>query len=266
MASKEITALEDATVDISERSTMAQREIPKGDELRKQHPGNSYAERASGEFSKASNQAPSKSKTDISDSPEERPKATQVSTAKKVRKQSAFRKVASSIIEDSFENVKERAIGEVIVPGLKSLIFDSAMDMLDAMLFGASNSGPRNYSYSNSRVRGPRQGDRTSYSQYYDRNGYSAPRKAPREDYGGYSMDPDDIIVATRMEANKVLGEVDKWIQRYGSASIAVYYDAVGLTADWTDNQYGWYSLKGAQIRHVRDGYLIVMPPTHELE
>ena len=79
-------------------------------------------------------------------------------------------------------------------------------------------------------------------------------------------MDPDDIILDTRAEAHMVLDEMDAIIYKYGQASVADYYDVVGVTSEWTDNRYGWTSLKNASIKPVRDGFMLVMPRTHVLD
>lgn len=236
---------------------MATHEIPTPKSLKNSHPGNSYTERSS-------NKNKSAEFSTGDQSVDKRPKAKQVATVKKVQKHSMFKKLCSSIIDDSIETVKERAFAEIIVPGIKSLLFDSAVGMLDGMLFG--NSGFNGYSRPLYQGQAPRQ-EHTSYGAYYNQ-AKMPPQRASRQNYGygGYSLEPDDIIVATRNEANRALNEVSNYIRQYGHASIAVLYDSVGLSSDWTDNQYGWTSLQGARIKQVPGGFLIIMPPTHELD
>lgn len=230
---------------------MAEREMPKPEDLRKKYPSNSY-----------------KSKDnpyDIFENEEEKvhkPRAKQITQAKRIKKKGMLHRLGKAMLEDSLDNVKERTFNDVIVPGMKMLLFDAVVDTLDAMIFGNSGLAPRGYQNR------PRafNNQQTSYSSYYNNHAARRPQRASKEEYGGHSMDPDDVIVGTRREANRLLNDMNDYIRQYGQASIATLYDMVGLDSDWTDDQYGWSSIKGAQIRHVRDGYLIVLPPTHELE
>ena len=223
--------------------------MPDPDSLRKKYPGNSYA-------SKQNN---------TQDSTEKPKRANHVATPKKIRKQSMIKRLGKSIIEDSIESVKEQAFNDIIVPGIKTLIFDTCVDMLDAMLFRNSEMPSRGYR-SYSKARRP---DRTSYSSYWRERDYRESHRGYGDDreYSRFSdVDPDDLIFNTRMEARRVLKEVEDYIQVYGEAPIAALYDAAGMTSsDFTDNDYGWRSLRGAQIRHTREGYLLVLPPTQEL-
>lgn len=225
---------------------MANREMPSPDELRKQYPGNSYKQRDS--------------QNDISPS-ESKPEVKQIAKGK-VRKQSLLKKFTKYIIEDSIESAKEKTLGDIIIPGVKTLIFDTLTDMLDIILFGGNGAPMGRYSASPR----SRKSGQTSYNKFYD-------DKSNRTGNGGRTMayrdapyDPDDIILDTRAQANDVLNELNYIIQKYGQASIANFYDIVGVTGEWTDNRYGWTSLRGAAIKPVRDGFMVILPPTIVLE
>lgn len=232
---------------------MATREMPNGDELRQKYKSNSKASKH-----KSSTAAkPDTEQNESSDIPKKEVK--QIATAK-VRKQGLLRRFGKSIIEDGIESAKEKAYNDIIVPGVKSIVFDTITDMLDTMLFGGSESISRG---SQRRSESRRRGDRTSYSEYYEKRSRGNSRGSEREDR---YYEPDDIILDTRADARDVLDELDFMIRKYGQASVADYYDLVGVTGDWTDNRYGWMSLRGATIKPIRDGFLIVMPRTHLLD
>ena len=213
---------------------MANRDIPKPEDM----PSNSYAKR---------------NETD-----EDQKKITPVVSGAKIRKQGFLKRLGNAVVEDTVENAKQKAFGEIIVPGFKTLIFDTFTEMLSIMLFSeGSNGGYRPRSGSSNR-----RGERTSYRDYYDKKD----RRGSRRDSRDIPMDPDDIIVDTRAEAHMVLDEMDHIIQKYGQASIADFYDLCQVTSEWTDNRYGWTSLRNASIKPVRDGFMLVMPRTHVLE
>ena len=70
----------------------------------------------------------------------------------------------------------------------------------------------------------------------------------------------DNIILSSRGEAESVLARMDELVYTYGLVRVADLYDLVGVTGDYTDNKYGWTSLRTATIVRVRDGYQIKLP------
>ena len=224
---------------------MAKREIPETDpkKLREKYPSNSY--------SKQDSEAVKETETTT--------KKTRQIARGKVRKQGLLRKFTRYIVEDTIESARERTLADIIVPGIKTLIFDAFTDTLDLVLFGGSGEVSRS---SRKRSNGRREG-RTSYDRYYDEK---ERRGRSRGSYRDLPNDPDDIILDTRREAQNVLEELDYMIHKYGQASIADFYDIVGVTSEFTDNKYGWTSIRDAGIRPVREGFLIVLPRTRVLD
>ena len=227
---------------------MATRQIPESSDIHDKYPSNSYKQR---DANSAEND---NDPVDISEKKEVR----KVADAR-VRKQGLVKRIAKSIVEDSIETAKERAIEDIIVPGFKSLIFDTITEMFDVMLFGGG--GERPYRASNRRYGNSNRSEKTSYSDYYQNGSRRGDPRRRRESL----YEPDEIIVDTRTEARNALDELDYTIRKYGQASVADFYDIVGVTGDWTDNQYGWTNLRGASIKPVRDGFMIVLPRTQVL-
>ncbi len=221
---------------------MANREIPETDpaKLKEKYPSNSHTKK---------NEVSSDTST----------KKTRQIAQGKVRKQGLIRKFTRYIIEDTVESARERTLADIVIPGIKTLLFDTATEVLDLMLFGGTGDTIR----SSRRRSDSRREGRTSYSRFYDERGR---KSSQRESYRDLPNDPDDIILNTRREAQNALEELDYMIHKYGQASIADYYDIVGITSEFTDNKYGWTSLRGASIRPIRDGFLIVLPRTQVLD
>ena len=243
---------------------MAKRDIPKLETkplrdddtqkaIRNRYPGNSYAERDS---------------TDISDkklseeSDKEIIKPRQVAQGK-VRKQSIGKKFLHYIIADTVETARERTFKDILIPGVRNLIFDTFNEMLATMLFPDDVQRPVGGYRGGS---GARRGGKTSYDKYYDDKNRRTGNGGRGGSYRDMPYDPDDIILDTRAQANAALDELDYIIRKYGQASIANFYDIVGVTGEWTDNRYGWTSIRGAQIKPVRDGFMVILPPTRVLE
>ena len=230
---------------------MAKRELMSGDtdNLREKFPGNSFKKRD------RENDIQSEHTELVKD---DTPKPKKVANAR-VRKHGPVRKFLSYIITDTIDTTKERVMSDVIIPGIQSLVYDAVVGTVETMLFGNSERPVGGYR----RASAARRGGRTSYDRYYDeKNG----RKAHNESYRNMPKDPDEIILDTRQEARDALEELDYVIQKYGQASIADFYDIVGVTSEFTDNKYGWTSLRNASIKPVRDGFMIILPRTELLD
>ena len=75
----------------------------------------------------------------------------------------------------------------------------------------------------------------------------------------GYSF--DDIVLESRGEAEEVLSRMDELLEMYEIVSVADLYDLVGITHDYTDNNYGWTNIRTAEVVRVRNGgYMLKLP------
>lgn len=167
------------------------------------------------------------------------------------RKKGALSKLAGEFISEDAKNIKSYVFGEVLIPAVKKAIFDIITDGIDMILYGGSKGGRKRST-----------ADRISYRNYYDRDTISRDTRAVT--YSGYSY--DDIILATRGEAEDVLARMDELIDTYRLVRVADLYDLVGITGNYTDNKYGWTNIRNAEIVRVRDGYMIKMPRAVQID
>jgi hypothetical protein len=164
------------------------------------------------------------------------------------RKKSGLQKFASEFISEDAKNIKSYVFGEVLIPAIKKAISDIVRDGIDMILYGGSNPGSK---------RGP--ASTVSYRNYYDKDGRSS--RDYRSATVGVRYSYDDIELSSRGEAQEVLDRMDELIDNYGVASVADLYDLVGVTGNYTDNKYGWTSIRSAEVLRTRDGkYVIKMP------
>ena len=161
-------------------------------------------------------------------------------------KKNDIRKLTDIFISEDVVNVKSYILMDVLVPSIKKAIYDIVVNSLDMSLFGGRGGSKRSTA------------ERVSYRDYGassrrdDRN-YGANRTA-----SGYSY--DDIVLETRGEAEAVLSRMDELMDEYQIVRVADLYDLVGITGEYTDNNYGWTNIRNASIERVRDGYKIKMP------
>ena len=163
------------------------------------------------------------------------------------KKQSKFRKLTEEIISEDAKNVKSYVLGEVLIPAIKKAISDIVTDGIDIILYGESRKGSKRST-----------ADYVSYNRKYQDRDYRSGRVDRTTTTSGYSY--DDIVLATRGEAQDVLDRMDELIDAYQIVRVADLYDLVGVTGSYTDNKYGWTNIRNAEIIRVRDGYMIRMP------
>lgn len=190
---------------------------------------------------------PYSSKEEPQAAPVEKKKVEKVVTGTvKTKKKNGFSKLADSFISEDAKNVKSYIFADVLIPAAKKAISDIVTDGISMILYGGT--GRKKQSSISS----------VSYRSYYDqrdRDRYAADNPRTKT---GYNY--DDIILETRGEAEEVLRQLMEMIETYDVASVADLYDLVGITGNYTDNNYGWTNVRNAEIVRVRDGYLLKLP------
>ena len=158
------------------------------------------------------------------------------------RKKSGVRKLTDIFVSEDAANVKSYILMDVLIPSVKKAISDIVTNGIDMILYGGSGQ-TKKLSLSS----------KISYRNFYERDDerYRESRKAKN----GYSY--DEIVLETRGEAEEVLTRMDELIETYGMVSVADLYDLVGITCNYTDNKYGWTSVRNAEPVRTRDGYVL---------
>ena len=70
----------------------------------------------------------------------------------------------------------------------------------------------------------------------------------------------EDVVLDSRSDAEEILYRMDEILATYGMVRVADLYEFAGISSNFTDNDYGWYDIRTAEIVRVRDGYIIKMP------
>ncbi len=157
-------------------------------------------------------------------------------------KNNSVRKWRDVFLEEDTKTVKHAIFFDIIVPGIKNLIYDMVVDGA-GMILG--------------QVRGSRRSNGRSNVDY---GGYSRTDNRKNTSQGRPSYDYRDFTIDSRGEAEDVLEQLEELINVYGEASVADFYECLGVTGSWTDAKYGWTDLRNASVVRVRDGYMIKFP------
>lgn len=169
------------------------------------------------------------------------------------RKTPLSSKFKEAIAGDDTQSVASYIFFDVIIPAAKSMLADATSQFIERLLFGESK-----------RQSGGRQGY-TSYNKMYSprQNKPSRPEISSR---GRATHNFGEVILATRGEAEHVLDSLMALIDDYSVATVSDLYDLVGITGNFTDDKWGWYDLRGSGVSRVREGYLINLPQTQQID
>jgi hypothetical protein len=207
-------------------------------------------------------------KQTLKSSPEEEPKKVEkVIEGEVLRRKKPFgKRVAETFIGGDAKSVGLYVLYDVLLPAVKDTLADAMSQGVERMLFGEARS--------TSRRTGNRPGSGNSYISY---NRY-APSSNQRNERNEWRSQPgpsrrarathnfDEIILATRVEAEEVIDRLFDLVSRYESATVADLYELVGVSGNFADEKWGWSDIRGAGVTRVRNGYLLDLPKPEPLE
>ena len=161
----------------------------------------------------------------------------------KVKKRS---KLAELFLPEDVDNVKSYILTDIVVPLIKNGIDDT----IHMILYGSAGGG-RRYDDGGGR--------RASYRSYWDRPSRDKNRDRDR---GRDTSDKasEEIIFDSRADAERVLEAMEEIIDKYKLVSVADFYDLAGMTCNYTDQKYGWTSLRNAYVTRYGGGYIVKLP------
>lgn len=191
----------------------------------------------------------------------ERPKQTKIiKTKATIRKKSPLVRFREVFFGDDARSVASYVAQDVLLPAAKDMISDAVTQTVERILFGDSSPARRSTSRSSN----------ASYTPYhrasanYKKSNGTSDRRGDRRKRA--SHDFDDIEFDSRAEAEVVLDRLYDLVNDYDYATVSDLYDLVGIDAKFTDENYGWYDLRGSTIRRIRSGYILDLPKPEVLE
>lgn len=173
------------------------------------------------------------------------------------RKKSLGKRFAETFVGGDARGTFQYVVFDILVPAAKDMAADAVSQGIERMIFGESRTGGRSRGRSSSGV-----GGYVSYNRFGP-NSRSAPaREEPRtmSRKARVNHDFDEIILATRHEADHVIERMFDVLSRYEVVTVEDLYNMVGITGSYTDAKWGWTSLQGARAIRDRNGYLLDLP------
>lgn len=168
------------------------------------------------------------------------------------RKKPIKQRLKSIFVGGEFKNAAAYIAIDVLVPAARNMIVDATTKGIERLIYGEA-APRRSMDYGRSRV---------SYNSPIDRSrmrGTMLPDQPPH--YPRSSRTGNEVILSSRKEAEEVLSTLADIIETYDVASVADLNELVGLPSSHIDNKWGWSSLRHAEVRQIREGWLIDLPP-----
>lgn len=184
------------------------------------------------------------------------PRVQQVATAR-MAKPTLGSKFREAFVGQSGQSVGSYVMFDILIPRFKELLFEVINGGSGYALFG--NGGQRG-------GRGPRSQlvDKTNYSGMSSRSGVRDNRQVSAQDRATHRF--DDIVIDDRGEAERALDILRACLDQYDQATVADFFDAIGVSREHTDLKFGWTNLDTARIIPARGGgYIVDLPQTEVL-
>lgn len=182
----------------------------------------------------------------------------QITVEAAVRRKKPLRKRFTEMFLGGDANTAGKyVVFEVLIPAAKDTIVEAGSQLIERIIFGDSRRR---------RGGGSPMGTPTGYVSYnrYAMGQQQEPPKISRRARSQHDF--DEIVLASRNEAEAVLEQLFELVSKYGSVNVADLYASVGLASTHVDNKWGWTDLRGAGVTKVRGGgYLLDLPEPHPL-
>lgn len=198
---------------------------------------------------------PNSAKAKVPDEPKNVARVTSAEPDR--RKKRLGRQFKDTFIGGNARGALHYMLAEVVVPAIQDTLIEAFQSGVERLIRGESarprrGTPPSGYgsvphvSY-NSISRGPMS------------TGKSAQRTISRQSRARQEF--DEIVIASRQEAEEVIDSMFDILTRYGSVSVADLYTLVGFRAEHTDHKWGWTQLRGANaVRQRKGGFLLDLP------
>ena len=187
-------------------------------------------------------------------------KAVRITTAKPMKK-SVYSKIGNAIFGPrGIRSITSYVSQEVVVPALKGIIVDGLIAGITSAVYGENASGyrPRS-SYTSPKSNG--------YTNYTNRYNNSRPATNSYQRNVRASNRVEEYAIENRMDAADVLGKLQEIADKYGSVTVADYYEMIGVHTEYTDNNYGWVvdDIARTNILRVPNGFVLSLPNARSL-
>ena len=170
-------------------------------------------------------------------------------------KRPATRRLKDFLLAESPKALAGKIGRDVVVPRVKAGLEEAINSFLAGMLWGDSANRPIGGNVGRTVLRG----GATNYNAISS-GPPSALTQARQANISRPSGTYEDVICPSQQHAEVLLANMFDLMNRYNVVAVGDLYEMAGITPSPSDNAYGWYSLDGARISKVREGWALELP------
>ena len=186
--------------------------------------------------------------------PTESREIQKVEKVKVVQKETVAKKTVTRFFGGDPKDVAMYTLRDVLLPALKETLLDIICKGSERLIMGDNAPINRNFRRHNGRI-----DQYTSYNSMYDGpSRLNVNRARSRYDFA-------DILIDSRPKAEDILSRMNDLLDNYGVVRVSDFYNEVGVTGVYTDQNWGWTDLRGSSVRQVRGGWVIEMPQAKDI-
>lgn len=164
-----------------------------------------------------------------------------------MQKPSLGEKIKKLLLPGDIKDMKEYAINQVIIPGLKN----GALALIEMAFFGQVR---RNYVNRNN--------NQTNYNYISNNQQKISQPTMSQRDRATHNF--TNIMFESYQDAEDVISTMLDILDRAGAVTVADFYEAAGYNPSWADVDWGWKGFQKLESRAIRGGYIIdVTPPVY---
>jgi hypothetical protein len=179
------------------------------------------------------------------------------------RKKGLGKRFAELFIGGDSKSVLQYVVAEVLIPQVKDMLTEGVSSGFERWVYGESSRRPQRFG---SRPSG---GARPVNYALASRGNNPIGRATREERQPTASLKShgiEDILLATRVEADTVLDHMYSLLQKYEMVSVSDLYSLINWSSTHIDHKWGWVDLQGANVRLTREGYVLNLPKPQPLD
>lgn len=163
----------------------------------------------------------------------------------------ASRRLMGFLFAEKPKDLSAKIGRDVVVPRIKAGVEEALRAFIHGMFWGNGPAPTSNI------VQGTvlRAGG-VQYNQISSLPPGTSPTVSSTTSSGNYQ----DLVCPSQQEAEMLLSNMIATLNQYRVVAVADLYEMARIKPAPSDNAFGWYSLDGARISKVRDGYLLELP------
>lgn len=179
-----------------------------------------------------------------------------------VKKKSFGKKFAELFFSSDIQDIQTYVLEVAVIPTIKNTICNILHDIPELLFWGKTS---RTGTYS-APWQDPRQTtfryDRVALNSTQRTDMYGRPTQTPPQQQPQRNYMFDDIILRTATEAEALRTQMLDRIELYGAVTVAEVNEMLNVqNNNFTNYDWGWKNIASCEIRQVRGGYLVSLPP-----